>query len=262
MGLGLAALLLAEQGRAYPGFDGLDLFSEYVMPANGVFVLGPSRRFAVPEDHGLTISVEGPGGPVSGSVEVVVGMLVFRPDRQLEFGEHTVTPIPADGTRFTGWQPTFTVQVTEPVAIVPPEAACSLSLAATLGAGSSEQCCGVLPGSWFTEPHCFATTANTHHVGLSAVRCPLDLRGASFSQVLCRLIDAPACEQRLLLDLWSTPCPSANNAPPESLEGPEFLWSASSDSGFALFLPCGRPQMREVQRHQEAPDLAPGHATS
>lgn len=35
-----------------------------------------------------------------------------------------------------------------------------------------------------------------------------------------------------------------------------------SDSGFALFLPCGRPQMREVQRHQEAPDLAPAHATS
>ncbi len=48
----------------------------------------------------------------------------------------------------------------------------------------------------FSGPTCFATTVNTNHVGLAAVSCHVDLRGADPGQVLYRVVDAPAQQQR------------------------------------------------------------------
>lgn len=232
VGWGMVALLHAELAWAYPGFDPVYLLTPSPLPANGVFAVG-SVRSPITDTGEIALAVVGPDGPVSGTLEVVNATLVFRPDHALAVGEYSVSVTPAPGTVFGG-DATYIVEVTESVTIDPPEVTCSLTLAATIGAGSSEQCCGLLPDSYVPEPHCFATTANSNHVGLSAVSCAFDLHGAPLGYQLCRLVDAPTCELALTAGSVVPPCPQATDAAPTNASDLALPWSAPSGSVPAL----------------------------
>jgi len=82
--------------------------------------------------------------------------------------------------------------VTEPQLLSPPSATCSLTLAPATGYGEEELCCGLLPDSTASEPHCFASTLDTNRVGLAGWRCHVDLAGAEAGQTFCRVVETPA----------------------------------------------------------------------
>jgi hypothetical protein len=186
---GLALLLGAADAGAIPIVYELRLVSSSPVPANGALVFVSDSGTAA--NSIPSVVVQGPSGSVAGALTMVAELVVWTPAEELPVGEYTVEVLCGNLNPCIEMGP-IPFQVVEMRVTEAPSATCSLTFAPTTGYGQDEICCGQRPDSTASGPHCFASTLNTHHVGLAGWGCAVDPAGAAAEQILYRITEAPS----------------------------------------------------------------------
>jgi hypothetical protein len=127
-----AGLVLAAGAAGAPpgGAPQLALLSVSPVPSNGALVFGALGGMII-ETTGMSAFAIGPDGPVAGTTVLASGLVVWRPDAALGVGEYTVG-LDCEAPYFCSGTGPLVVEVTQPAALEPIAATCSIELAAKM----------------------------------------------------------------------------------------------------------------------------------